>query len=187
LGLIPTIERKKEKKKVKVKCMLTGEYGNNDQVICAHIIPCATTNLILASLQLSLADTNNPRNVLFLSKGVEKAFDKLQISFIPVDILNPSSFKMKIWDDACRILPIWEGSTRLISDFDGSVLNMMGHNPFRRCLSYQAYQAYINQPKSADWPLDPPAYFGTPERPSLGVTCVDNFRAVMTDLQRGLD
>jgi hypothetical protein len=124
---------------------------------------------------------------LFLSKGVEKAFDKLQISFIPVDILNPSSFKMKIWDDACRTLPIWEGSTHLIMNFEGSILNLMGHKPFRRCLSYQAYQAYINHPKLLGLPLDPPAYFGTPERPSLDVTCVDNFQAVMSDVQRGLD
>ena len=50
---------------------------------------------------------------------------------------------MQIWDNRCRELPIYEGSKRKIGEFDGHVLNLGRHQPFRRALSFQAYQAYL--------------------------------------------
>jgi hypothetical protein len=50
---------------------------------------------------------------------------------------------MKICDNSCANLPIWYGSKKTIGDFADHILHLGKHKPFRRALSYQAYQAYL--------------------------------------------
>jgi len=131
-------------------CMVSGMSGNGFQVVCAHIAPCSSKEHLLAKVGLTKDDTGSTRNGLFLSKGFELAFDRLQLSFIR-DPKNPldSSLYLKIWDDSCRSHELWAGcDDATIGEYDGWKLNLNGHEPFKRALSYQAYQAYSNCPAS---------------------------------------
>jgi len=144
-------------------CMASGMSGNGDQVVCAHIAPCSSKEHLLAKVGLTKDDTGSTRNGLFLSKGFELAFDRLQLSFIR-DPKNPldSSLYLKIWDDSCRSHELWAGcDDATIGEYDGWKLNLNGHEPFKRALSYQAYQAYSNCPASEEQHEEPIAY-GTP-------------------------
>ena len=146
-----------------VKCMLTGEFGYGEQVVVAHLIPCSTTENILSKLHMKVIDVNSSRNALFLSRNIELCFDKLQLSFVPIDILHPSTLKMQIWDESIRSRPIFDGSKLIIASFDGAELMLNGHNPFLRCLSYQAFQAWNHYDSKLVGmvPRDPPLSFGT--------------------------
>ncbi len=144
-------------RKAKVSCMVTKLKGNGEQVIAAHIVPCSSSPLKLKYIGMGKDDVNNVRNGLFLAFGIEKAFDKLQISFIKSHPLKDELY-LRIWDDECRTTPLWEGHQQTIGDFDGRPLLLGSHNPFKRCLSYQAYQAHLNIYANEDTPL----YFGTP-------------------------
>ena len=68
--------------------MLPGEEGNGLEVVAAHIIPASTRPKILAGIPMTMEELQSPRNGLFLAKEVQAAFDRLQISFIPQDILK---------------------------------------------------------------------------------------------------
>jgi hypothetical protein len=147
----------------KIPCMVSQMYGSGEQVVAAHLIPRNTDVEILAHLKLAIDDVNGPRNVLFLAKNIELAFDALQLSFIPVDVLHPSTFKMLIWDDNVRATPIWSGSDKTIGEYDGCVLTLStGHMPLRRCLSYQAYQCWFIYRSALH---DEPDEFGSPPTP----------------------
>ena len=144
-------------RRAKVSCMVTKLKGNGEQVIAAHIVPCSSSPLKLKYIGMGKDDVNNVRNGLFLAFGIEKAFDKLQISFIKSHPLKDELY-LRIWDDKCRTTPLWEGHQQTIGDFDGRPLLLGSHNPFKRCLSYQAYQAHLNSYANEDTPL----YFGAP-------------------------
>ena len=148
-----------------IPCMLTGEIGNGEQVCGAHILPCSTAEHIFLDLSMTVDDLNNPRNGLFLSKNVELEFDCLRLSFVPKDLLHPNLFKMVIWSDASRYKPIWDGHEHVIGQYEGCTLNLNGHDPFRRALSFQAYQAHQHTRGSPD---DLHPEFGTP--PSTFIT-----------------
>jgi len=144
-------------------CMASGMSGNGDQVVCAHIAPCSSKESLLAKVGLTKADVGSIRNCLFLARGLEIAFDNLQLSFIR-DRTKPlnSNLFLKIWDDSCRSHKLWaDCGAATIGDYDGSELNLNGHEPFKRALSYQAYQAYSNCLASEEQYEEPIAY-GTP-------------------------
>jgi hypothetical protein len=126
-----------------VPCMLTQQIGNNEQVCAAHILPCKTPKHILEQLCLDITDLNLPRNGLFLAKNIELQFDLLNLSFVPQDILHPNTLRMVLWSDIGH-LPIWDGHPQTISHYDGAVLTLGHHQPFRRALAYQAYMAHSN-------------------------------------------
>jgi hypothetical protein len=147
-------------KKAKVSCMVSKFKGYGKEVIAAHIAPCTSLVSKLKYVGLEKCDVNNVRNGLFLAFGIEKAFDKLQISFIKSNPLKDELY-LHIWDDACRTTPLWEGHEQTIGNFDGSPLLLGAHKPFMRCLSYHAYQAYINSNCAKE---DFPLYFGTPTK-----------------------
>ena len=143
-------------------CMVSGKSGNGEQVVCAHIVPCSSLESSLAKVGLTKADVASIRNCLFLAKGLETAFDNLQLSFIrsPTNPLNSNLF-LKIWDDSCRSHKLWVGlDVDTIGDFDGKELVLNGHEPFKRALSYQAYQAYVNRPAMEQH--DAPIHYGSP-------------------------
>ena len=148
-----------------IPCMLTGQVGNGDQVCGAHILPCSTEEYIYDDLSMSIDDLNCPRNGLFLARNVEKQFDLLNLSFVATDVLRPKLFKMVIWVDKCRNKPIWDRHAHLIGQYEGCTLILDGHEPFRRALSFQAYQAHTN---ARGLPEDLHQEFGTP--PSKFIT-----------------
>jgi hypothetical protein len=138
-----------------IPCMLTQQVGNGEQVCGAHILPCKTAEFIYVDLSMTVEpidvehpdlprvdDLNSPRNGLFLAKNVEREFDLLRLSFVPKDVLHPNQFKMVIWSDKSRNVPIWEGHAHKIGQYEGCTLILNGHDPFRRALSFQAYQAH---------------------------------------------
>ena len=66
------------------------------------------------------------------------------------------------------MIPIWKDSQKLIGDYDGHVLNLSQHKPFKRALSYQANQGFSHfrlmfdsseQPPSEYRPDNPSAYY----------------------------
>ena len=146
-----------DKANTKVKCMVSNLKGNGDQVIAAHILPCASAPVKLVKLGLKKKDLQSSRNGLFLAKELERAFDSLKISFVKSNTLREALY-MKIWDDDCRKTRLWEGCKHTIGDYDGAKLKLGSHEPFRRALSYQAYQAFINS-SSED---EGPQFYGTP-------------------------
>jgi hypothetical protein len=141
-------------------CWLTGITG---KVKVAHIIPNSSRAGVLSRLGLSSEfknslDLSRPLNLMVLNSAVEEAFDKLQLSFVPQDILNPNSFFLKIWDDSIR--NSWIGN-----DFDNKPLKVpAGVMLSRRALSFQAYMAYLHnrlQNPSPDMPMDRPEDFSS--------------------------
>jgi hypothetical protein len=155
-----------------IPCMLTRQVGNGEQVCGAHILPCSTAEDIYLDLNMTVEpidvehpdrprvdDLNCPRNGLFLAKNVEKEFDLLHLSFVPKDLLHPKLFKMVIWSDGSRDRPIWDGHAHVIGQYEGCTLTLDKHNPFRRALSFQAYQAHEHSRGS---PKDRHQEFGTP-------------------------
>ncbi len=74
------------------QCMVSGLMGNGEQVIAAHIIPSASNELVMSDLGLSVHDLNDVRNGLFLAVEIERAFDKLQISFVKSNPLSEALY-----------------------------------------------------------------------------------------------
>ena len=142
-----------------IPCMLTRRVGNGEQVCGAHILPCSTPEHTFFDLNMTVDDLNSPRNGLFLSKNVEIEFDLLHLSFVPKDVLHPNLFKMVIWSDKSRYKPIWDGHDDLIGQYEGCTLTLDGHKPFRRALSFQAYQAHEHARGRSE---DRHQEFGTP-------------------------
>ena len=141
-----------------VKCMVSQQSGIGDQVIAAHIIPCSAAANKLSHLGLAPSDLNLSKNGLFLARNIELAFDRLQVSFVKSNPLLDTLF-LKIWDDSCRETPIWDGSDLKIGAFEGAPLRLDSHTIFKRCLSFQAYQAYFNSPGSN---VSMPVNYGSP-------------------------
>jgi hypothetical protein len=84
---------------------------------------------------------------------------------------------MQIWDESIRSNPIFDGSTLIIGSFDGAELMLNGHNPFLRCLSYHAFQAWNHYDGKLGGavPRDPPVNFRAP----VGNLYVTNHEAAM--------
>jgi hypothetical protein len=149
-----------KRKKAKVRCMVSGELGNGEEVIGAHIIPCASEEKKLRHLGMQLQDLSSVQNGLFLASGIEDAFDKLKLSFVKSNPLVEKLF-LKIWDGSCRQTSIWPNSSKVIGDYDGHELELGDHKPFKRGLSYQAYIAYLESSSSLV-KEDEPRNYGTP-------------------------
>ena len=150
-----------------VQCMISGVFGDGKQVIAAHLIPCKTDPLVLDLLNLKLTDVNSMRNILFLSKNIEVAFDRLKLSFVPQDLLHPNTLVMKVWDQSITDSFIFDDSTVRIGDLEGRPLLLGSHQPFLRCLSSQALFAW-QRVHCSGLTQDPrPEPFGSPEGKSI--------------------
>jgi hypothetical protein len=139
--------------------MVSKQLREGTDVVAANIVPCSSDAKNLQYVGISLAQANDVRNGLMLAVGFEKAFDQLQISFLKINPLKDALF-LHIWDDNCRQIPLWEGCSKTIGDYDGFELDLRNHKPFMRCLSYQAYQAYLAFRSCSS--EQPPAYYGSP-------------------------
>jgi hypothetical protein len=128
------------KKSKTVKCMLTGVFGNNLQVVCGHIIPCTANEAKIEHLGLRLESLNTSPNLIFWAIAIERAYECLKISFVKAPLAD--EYLLKIWDDNIRMEPIWEGSNRTIGEFENAPLDLGKRVVLTRGLSFQAIQAY---------------------------------------------
>jgi hypothetical protein len=142
-----------------VTCWLTGKHT---KVKVSHILPDSCKSHIMQKLRLPNDFKNNieiePWNFLILDSNIESAFDSLQISFIPQNIMEPTVFHLRIWDDNVRSISVGVGDTNdeardiarygkvldTIGDYDGFPLAPLV-DPCRRALSYQALMAYLHK------------------------------------------
>lgn len=130
------------KKCVLYKCMASAVEGDNEEIQAAHIAPAKSKIKLLASIGLTQDDVNSVKNGLMLAFGIHNEFDNLRISFVKSNPLSETLY-MKIWDDTCRNTLLFEGSQRTVGEFDGAMLNLGTHQPFKRALSCQAYMAFL--------------------------------------------
>eukprot|EP01039_Chlorochromonas_danica_P012210 gene12210-13897_t len=136
---------------INLKCMVTGKSLSSsdaptDFMKCAHIIPRCATLKELVSLAFTFSDIDNIRNSLLLCKGIEEAFDRKRIFFVPADNpFSPNRYKLHIWDMNVKTVPIYEGAREFIGGYEGSPLILKveehSHDPFKRALSFQAFRA----------------------------------------------
>jgi hypothetical protein len=129
-------------------CMYTGI--KHTKVTCAHILPKSTKMKTITNLALLSTDVNSPRNLMWLCRGIEEAFDSMKLSF--VSILQPGMVKrhvMLIWDTSCMDYNLGVDTSETIRDVfkpeknldfnitrtDGSIFE---HHVFKRCLANQA-------------------------------------------------
>jgi hypothetical protein len=94
----------------RLRCIVSGEIGEDffernggnvsHRVTCSHIIPHRVSAASLKFIGISRAEVNSPRNSLWLGYHIEKAFDRLDISFICT--LNFNQFVVKIWNPDIR-------------------------------------------------------------------------------------
>jgi hypothetical protein len=177
------------------RCMLTG-FGDTDYLTCSHILPHSLLNSkhhLLQLTGLSAVEISNSRNTLLLCTGIEKAFDRLDCSFVQSES-DPTVFVLKIWTPrgACpdgkkfhgdvRSLSIfWKGPIprdSTISEFEGVALNFgpMGIIPYRRSFEFQT-QAAFQRAKQQGW-LEPdqfcPKFTLSPLRKPLLVNRYDS-------------
>jgi len=147
----------------------------NDLVIAAHLLPAKCPIPVLQRIGMQPADGKEPikdvRNAAMLAKGIEEAYDQLQLSFIP-DALG--DLRLKIWDKSVQSSPIFTGSSTLIGAYDGAKLSYPADKPpFMRVLSFHAYLAY-HRAIDRQWidvgngDLEPPD-FSTPTKSPLRV------------------
>jgi len=136
-------------------CFLTGIRGS---LKLAHIVPRSTKSNILDFLELSHADINDVRNLVFLCWNIEHSYDRLKVSFVPRSRTD-DTLVLKIWDDSVRKMPVFDGADKekhmklyngkvYIGDYENEALqlkmpNNAVHNPYRRCFAYQALLACL--------------------------------------------
>jgi hypothetical protein len=141
-------------------CSLTGTAGSasggkflengsfEPDVCCAHIIPVSAKSNILSQLGKAPSWLNDPSNCIWLAKGLEMAFDFLQISFKRYKNKGGSagdidSYCLHIWDNEVRAMPIFEGSAKKIGEFEGKKLVLPKNQTLsKRALSIQSIYAH---------------------------------------------
>jgi hypothetical protein len=147
-----------------VPCMISSQMGGAEQVITGHLIPIHAQSSVLDELQLDRSDLTSTRNVLFLAVNIHRAFERLQLSFVPVGHSHSgsSNFKMVILDSSIASVSIWDGHKSTIGMFADHYLNLAGHAPFHRALAYQAYIAHTNMVFHSGLTLSLPTSRGVP-------------------------
>ena len=126
--------------KKSVKCqvldILTPIEEAQDKIIAAHIWKASTRGKGLEEFGLEENDVNSPRNGLFLTKGIEDAFDRQQVCFL----YNILESKLVLWvADSNIMAETIEGSTMKFSDVHQRPLICPANClPYRRLLSWHA-------------------------------------------------
>lgn len=136
-----------------VACMVTGELN----AVTAHILPRSARHGHLARLGLPATAIHDPRNLLFLLKPIERAFDDRRLSFLPTG--REYEYVVKLWDPALKANFACRDGDRL--HFGDPLYT----KPFTRCLEYQARRAH-SIAVSVGWvpPDFPVPTFGTPRK-----------------------
>ena len=126
-----------------VKCWL---LGINCPVKVAHILPNSTNNKVLKRLGLSSEFKNqiNPTapNFMIINSNLEEAFDSMDISFCPPDLLNPTRLQLKLWNQSIRDNEVVVGIT--FGSLEGAFLSIPENwHVSLRCFSYHNLCCYI--------------------------------------------
>ena len=130
-------------------CVLTNRRG---KLKLAHLLPASTRPNILETLKISEDEFGlwSIRNVLLLCWNIEKYFDKKKLSFLQSP-LQSNIFLLKIWDPTVAEELIFDGAKEesvrgdnKIGFYEDKPLQLVMPNgielqPFKRCLSYQAF------------------------------------------------
>lgn len=126
-----------------VKCQILDEYITHavaqSTIIAAHIWKASTRGKDLEEFGLCAEDVNSARNGVFLTKGIEDAFNNQRVCFL-YDTLNK---QLCLWvaDETIRLETI-EGSNppKKFVDVHQKPLRCpdASHMPFRRLLSWHA-------------------------------------------------
>lgn len=86
----------------RVRCQVSGRRGPNGPgfaaVIGAHIWPERANAELLVNIGLEPTDLNDARNGLFLLNGIEKAFDRQQLTFTLLIIDSVKELRLRILD-----------------------------------------------------------------------------------------
>mmetsp|Transcript_4235 Transcript_4235/g.8867 ORF Transcript_4235/g.8867 Transcript_4235/m.8867 type:complete len:470 (+) Transcript_4235:423-1832(+) len=128
------------KSKKSVKCQILDEFTPTseaqDIIIAAHIWKASARGQALEEFGLSSEDINNARNGLFLTKGIEDAFDKQQVCFL----YNVLESRLVLWvADSSLMSEKILGSTKKFSDVHQKpLLCPPDRMPYRRLLSWHA-------------------------------------------------
>ena len=124
-----------------VKCQILDNFTPiqeaHDTIAAVHIWKASTRGKYLDEFGLEEKNLNNPRNGLFLTKGIEDAFDHQQICFL----YNILQSKLVLWVADSNIMgQTIEGSTtRTFSDVHQKpLLCPPDRPPYRRLLSWHA-------------------------------------------------
>ena len=154
------------KKGKMAQCQLAKEWGNSKQVTTNHLWPHSTKHHIMD--MFGIEDVNDMRNLLLLSKGVEKAFEAGQIYFEGRD---DRTFVMRILDDTVKQNPIFDGSTKPVGSLEGKQLFIPKNRdpPFKRVLSHHAQDAY-KKALEKGWITKaraPPEEYGSPLKDNM--------------------
>ena len=126
-----------------VKCQILDECvrkedasDENTGIIAAHIWKASTRGHGLQEFGLRVDDINSPRNGLFLTKGLEEAFDRQQVCFL-YNLLR-GEFVLWVVDTTISDKTI-QGSDKTFGDVHGWPLACPPNcAPFRRLLSWHA-------------------------------------------------
>jgi hypothetical protein len=135
-------------------CVLTGRSG---KLKLAHLLPASADSDIQKTLRLSNDEYGvwSLRNVMLLSWNIEYYFDRKKLSFIQSPLYN-DVFILKIWDSEVRDSLIFDGAKVFSMEGDNKIgfyenrqLQLIMPNgvklqPFKRCLSYQAFVSFYN-------------------------------------------
>uniref|UniRef100_A0A6U3ASU7 HNH nuclease domain-containing protein n=1 Tax=Entomoneis paludosa TaxID=265537 RepID=A0A6U3ASU7_9STRA len=125
-----------------VKCQVLEEWTTlaaaEESIIAAHIWKASTRGKDLQEFGLSETDVDNPRNGLFLTKGIEDAFENQQVCFL----YNTIKRQLILWvADSTILSKTIEGSnpSMKFSDIHQRPLICPRNSlPFRRLLSWHA-------------------------------------------------
>jgi hypothetical protein len=132
---------------------------NANLVKVSHIIPRSTKPVTLK--QMRILDVNDIRNLIALADGIERAFDRMMLSFIPgLGVGMKACYKVKIWDEECLEWPIFLADNNpyspKVKDFiNGDV--EFGNLVYKRCLAFQALWASIYY-NGGEFPIDAPKF-----------------------------
>lgn len=136
--------------KKNVKCQILDKFTPieeaQDKIIAAHIWKASTRGKGLEEFGLEETNVNSSRNGLFLTKGIEEAFDKQQVCFL----YNILESKLVLWiADSNIMTKTIEGSTSKFSDVHQRPLICPANClPYRRLLSWHARLTLERQKES---------------------------------------
>ena len=150
-----------------VMCQLALKWGNNQQVTTSHLLKHGTRHHMRKVFEFD--DINDKRNLLMLSKGVEKAFETGRIYFEGGN--DDRTFIMKIFDQTVKDELIFDGSNVKIGSLEGKKLRIPKdvQPPFKRVLSHHAQDAYRKALERGFITSEtkPPIEYGSPLKDNL--------------------
>jgi hypothetical protein len=169
-------------------CIVTGLRGVGGHVIVSHNLGRNQPSATFEQLDLDVGiHADHFRNTILLAKGLEQAYEKKQICFMPTpENLDGKgrTYFLKIWDETVRNLPvfprpkntrqckdeeiIWPDYAAQIGAYSGKENGFKfpkGKVPYTRILSHHASCSFVHavnmgwiDPKE----VKPPEVFGTP-------------------------